>query len=172
MVSGEPEAGMAANLMAPMAALVAPEVGPAPKPPAESTRYPQVLTVSAIGDASVPPIAGMVLPPLVSADAAVVSPTFRVYPAASFVLTVTVSLAMVWTPPAVGVEFKVTVPLVVKRVMTEPRLELTVVVAAPAYIGNAMTPTAATTPIAWNRLFELRSYLIYTNIPLMVSLPI
>jgi hypothetical protein len=58
------------------------------------------------------------------------------------VLTVSVSLAIVCAPAPVGVTFAVTVPLLVKTLITEPIAELIVVdvVAAPAAVGIATAP--------------------------------
>lgn len=77
-VFGDAEAGTAANLIDPIAALLVLEVGPAPKPPRPSTRYPQLLAVSAAGVVWVPLTAAMVLPPEVRLLLAPDSPTWSV----------------------------------------------------------------------------------------------
>jgi hypothetical protein len=58
------------------------------------------------------------------------------------VLTVAVSLAIVWTPDPVGVVLIVTVPEVL-RLTTAATAELTVVVAASVIIGRAARPAVA-----------------------------
>ena len=73
IVLGEAVAGTAAKVRAPIAAFVTGLVGPAPKPPMPSTRYPQVLTACTTGAACVPADAGIVFPPEVKAVVAVVS---------------------------------------------------------------------------------------------------
>ena len=95
-VCGDAVAGTGAYLTVPIAALLIAEVGPAPKPPRPSTRKPHVFAVKATGEATVlPVIAGIELPPDTSAEDAAVSLRVKVYPAELFVLTVTVSLAVV-----------------------------------------------------------------------------
>ena len=131
IVFGDPVAGTAANLIVPLiAALLAPEVGPAPNPPMLSTRYPHVLTAATTGVAWLPLDAGIVLLPDVNVLVPVVSASLSVYPLASFVLTVMVSLAIVCTPPDVGVASMLTVPEEVNKLIVEPIAELTVVVMA------------------------------------------
>jgi hypothetical protein len=65
-------------------------------------------------------------------EPAPVSARVRVYPLESLVLTVTVSLAMVWAPEPVGSTFTLTVPLVVSRLIIGLRFELIVVEAVRA----------------------------------------
>jgi len=57
------EVGIAAKLTTGTPVLLTALVGPAPKLPSPSTRYPHVLAVSAAGEPAVPPVAGIVLPP-------------------------------------------------------------------------------------------------------------
>lgn len=79
IVLGLPVAGTAANLILPlMAALLAELVGPAPKPPTPSTRYPQVFALATTGLAWVPADAGIVSPPETKSDEAVDSAIFSV----------------------------------------------------------------------------------------------
>lgn len=62
-------------------------------------------------------------------------------------LTVTVSLATVWAPEPVGVTLTLTVPLVVKALITELIAEFTVVdaVAAPAMAGDTTKVSSVAT---------------------------
>ena len=145
-VSGDAVAGIAANFAAPIAVFDVAVVGPAPNPPTPSIRYPQLLAVSAIGVVWLPVLATILLPPDTSALDADVSPSFKVYPAASLVLTVTVSLAIVCTPLPVGIALMLTVPLEVSRLMTEPRVDETVVevVSALTVSEVASSPSNAT----------------------------
>jgi hypothetical protein len=113
-------AGTAANLAELMAWLLAEDVGPAPNPPSPSTLYPQVLATMAIGEAWVPLLAGMLLPPEVKAVAELlVSLSSNKYPALSFVATLTASLLIVWAPAPEGVTFILTVPDVVIDITSE-----------------------------------------------------
>lgn len=84
-----------------------------------------------------PDDAGMVSEPDTKSDDPVDSANFKVYPAEAFVLMVTVSLAIVWTPVPFGVTSTLTVPLVVNTPITAFTWEIMVVlaVAAPAATG-------------------------------------
>lgn len=74
IVLGDAVAGTAANLIEPLiAALLCDEVGPAPKPPIPSTRYPQVFAVIYAGVVCEPLEAVMLLPPDVIEEPAPVS---------------------------------------------------------------------------------------------------
>src|SRR5262249_5495554 len=105
------------------------------------------------GEAQVPAVAGIVLPPDVSAELAPVSATSSVYPAESLVLTVTVSLWMVCAPEPVGIMLSLTVPEL-EILMTGLRTELTVVeaVAAETNVAIQSGDNTAKTSDMGNRL--------------------
>jgi hypothetical protein len=104
------------------------------------------LFASVIGDAWVPDDAAMELPPFVSVTCEEEEASVRLYPVALFVLTVTVSLALVAEPDEVGVIASVTVPLVL-ILMVEP-IVASIVVPAVWLAANdaAGTRTLAITP--------------------------
>jgi hypothetical protein len=88
-----------------------------------------------------------VFAPLVRSVTVLLSLSVKTYPRALFVLTVTVSPALLTTPPDVGVKVTVTVPLVV-MLIAEPTFALMVVfavlLAAEAITGSVATASDVT----------------------------
>jgi hypothetical protein len=103
-------AGIPAHVEELLLLFVSAEYAVAPKPPTPTTRYPHRPFASAVGVVCEPVCAAKVLLPLASVVVASLSANVRVYPVVLFVLTVTVSLALLTAPVLVGVSDILTEP--------------------------------------------------------------
>lgn len=147
-IIGEPVAGIPAHFDVLDALLVSVEYEaskpfvPIPVVPV-ATAKPQVPAVSVTGVALVPLLAVKVSPPLTNVVVASASATVKLYPAFLFVLTVTVSLELLTTPPPVGViENDTVVPVLILIVSATVALTvvLAVLLTAPAIAGARTIP--------------------------------
>jgi hypothetical protein len=122
IVDADPVAGTPAHVDELEPLFVSAEYAVVPKPPTFTILYPHLLLASAVGDACVPVCAAIELPPLVRLVVASLSASVNVYPVVLFVLTDTLSLALLTTPPEVGV----------RPIATEPLLDILIVAATVA----------------------------------------
>jgi hypothetical protein len=145
-VCGAAFVGTPAHVEVLAALLVSAEYAVAVKPPAFTMRYPHVPFASAVGVPKVPACGVIVFAPLVRLAVASEALSLRLYPVVRFVFTVTVSLALLTTPPTVGVKLIATVPDVV-ILMTSAMVALIAVLevwtAAEAATGVTATAIAA-----------------------------
>ncbi len=139
-----------------------------------ATAKPHVLFASAIGAVLVPVLAGKLLPPLASVVVASLSATVRVYPAELFVLTLTVSLLLLTTPPDVGVIEMATLEPVL-MLMVDPTDTLIVVFsvsdAAETSAGDAMTANDATVIPKLKSGFLIAGFFIVFLLIIVLLLP-
>jgi hypothetical protein len=138
------------------------------------TATPQVLFVSAIGDAFVPELAAKLLPPFASVVVASLSARVRLYPVELLVLTLIESLPLLSTPAPVGVSAMDTVVLV-EILMTAETAALIVVLAdcatAPTIAGDnivrATEKTATAAPIRCCVPFIISSLSLFSGMYLL-----